>query len=488
MDGLLRRSRQDGYGGGAYEARRDLERMGIDWYTGHPTFEVQHIIDVWDKVYSGLEKIVSPIVEKGSVEELLTDEERKHVSDRDINRLRNCLMALTNMPKSDWSFQSQRVLLIVYGMVREQVDTALGRPVTVTLPTFDADKWQIKEGETDHLGKLRYVEGETIESYMRRNDLDTDDEDYVGYFAQKYTAEEWEGLQQSLTGITKENAEERCREVLAVTGDTHETAMLLTITQSVRQDVAQAYYKGLTAKSQVNDTEGLTEENIIGESETEGEKVAAAQESEAIEEPREDWEEHAVEVLMQRYPEHNEMDIREWVHDYWGNLGTDEENIAEYELHLKNEVKGEEKVSLDKPFASQKEAKDFLNEIGYKGKVSRLLNTDDGTSFIKYFSNGVVTPNIYIGQTTPMDVYRQFHLYGNIMEVTIPEDVSQILDKEQEDALLARKGVWEADRERVRIELTEQGIAFFDVIDCERGASYCVYRTQERQRQLYRLV
>ena len=469
LDGLLRRSRQDGYGGGAYEARRDLERMGIDWYTGHPTYEVQHIIDVWDKVYSGLEKIVSPIVEKGSVEELLTDEERKHVSDRDINRLRNCLMALTNMPKSDWSFQSQRVLLIVYGMVREQVDTALGRPVTVTLPTFVADKWQIKEGETDRLGKLRYVEGETIESYMRRNDLDTDDEDYVGYFAQKYTAEEWEGLQQSLTGITKENAEERCREVLAVTGDTHETAMLLTLTQSVRQDVAQAYYKGLTAKREVNDTEGLAEENIIGESETEGEKVAAAQESEAIEEPREDWEEHAVEVLMQRYPEHNEMDIREWVHDFWGNLGTDEENIAEYELHLKNEVKGEEKVSLDKPFASQKEAKDFLNEIGYKGKVSRLLNTDDGLSFIKYFSNGVVTPNIYIGQTTPMDVYRQFHLYGNIMEVTIPEDVSQILDKEQEDALLARKGVWEADRERVRIELIEQGIAFFDVIDCERG-------------------
>ena len=177
LDGLLRRSRQDGYGGGAYEARRDLERMGIDWYTGHPTFEVQHIIDVWDKVYSGLEKIVSPIVEKGSIEELLTDEERKHVSDRDINRLRNCLMALTNTPKSDWSFQSQRVLLIVYGMVREQVDTALDRPVTVTLPTFDAEQWQIKEGETDHLGKLRYVEGETIESYMRRNDLDTDDED-----------------------------------------------------------------------------------------------------------------------------------------------------------------------------------------------------------------------------------------------------------------------------------------------------------------------
>ena len=469
LDGLLRRSRQDGYGGGAYEARRDLERMGIDWYTGHPTYEVQHIIDVWDKVYSGLEKVVSPIVEKGSVEELLTDEERKHVSDRDINRLRNCLMALTNTPKSDWSFQSQRVLLIVYGMVREQVDTALDRPVTVTLPAFDTDEWQIKEGEADHLGKLRYVEGETIESYMRRNDLDTDDEDYVGYFAQKYTAEEWEGLQQSLTGITKENAEERCREVLAVTGDTHETAMLLTLTQPVRQDIMQAYYKGLTAKREVNDTEGLTEENIIGESKTEGEKVAAAQDSETIEEPREDWEEHAVEVLVQRYPEHNEMDIREWVHDYWGNLDTDEENIAEYELYLKNDVKGEEKVSLDKPFDSQKEAKDFLNEIGYKGKVSRLLNTDDGISFIKYFSNGVVTPNIYIGQTTPMDVYRQFHLYGNIMEVTIPEDVSQILDKEQEDALLARKGVWEADRERVRIELTEQGIAFFDVIDCERG-------------------
>ena len=124
--------------------------------------------------------------------------------------------------------------------------------------------------------------------------------------------------------------------------------------------------------------------------------------------------------------------------------------------------------SLHRPFATQKEARDFLAGIGYAGKVSRLYNVE-GKSFIKYFANGVVTPNIYIGETTPMDVYRQFHLYGNIMEVQIPEDVRQVLEKEQDDTLQAKQDYWEMEREKVRYELTKQGIPFYDVVDCERG-------------------
>ena len=129
----------------------------------------------------------------------------------------------------------------------------------------------------------------------------------------------------------------------------------------------------------------------------------------------------------------------------------------------------QEDATLHQPFATQKDARDFLAGIGYDGKLSRLLTNKDGQSFIKYFSNGVVTPNIYIGETTPMDVYRQFHLYGNIMEVDIPEDVRQVLDKEQDEALQARQDYWEMEREKVRYELNKQGIPFFDVVDCERG-------------------
>lgn len=126
-------------------------------------------------------------------------------------------------------------------------------------------------------------------------------------------------------------------------------------------------------------------------------------------------------------------------------------------------------VDNNAPFTSMAEAKKFLKSIGYTGTTSKLLTNDKGEKFFKYKASGTVTTNIYIGKTTPMDVYRQFHLYKNVMDVTIPDDVSKQLDAEEHGAKEVRKMLNEGERAVVKDVLKEAGIPFHDVIDSERG-------------------
>lgn len=126
-------------------------------------------------------------------------------------------------------------------------------------------------------------------------------------------------------------------------------------------------------------------------------------------------------------------------------------------------------VDNNAPFTSMVEAKKFLKSIGYTGTTSKLLTNANGEKLFKYQASGVVTPYIYIGKTTPMDVYRQFHLYKNVMDVTIPDDVRKQLDAEEHGAKEVRKMLNEGERAVVKDVLKEAGIPFHDVIDSERG-------------------
>jgi hypothetical protein len=126
--------------------------------------------------------------------------------------------------------------------------------------------------------------------------------------------------------------------------------------------------------------------------------------------------------------------------------------------------------NIDKPFASLAEVKKFMDEIGYKGSLSRVLTSENGEKHIRYQTNGVVTPYIILGETTRRDVYKHFLVYGNVMDVNIPADVEAEYEREAADAKELRDTLYADDREAIKSMLTEAGISFFDVIDSERGS------------------
>ena len=124
----------------------------------------------------------------------------------------------------------------------------------------------------------------------------------------------------------------------------------------------------------------------------------------------------------------------------------------------------------DKPLQKLSDVKKFMESIGYKGSMSNTMTSSStGKKIVKYYANGVVTPTITLGETTPRDIWRQFHLYGNIMDVEIPADIKSDLDKEREEYRKVQDELQASDIERTKNILTEAGIPFTDVIDSERG-------------------
>ena len=150
---------------------------------------------------------------------------------------------------------------------------------------------------------------------------------------------------------------------------------------------------------------------------------------------------------------------------------TAEDEISEEEKAKAREwLKGTQKEWRDKPLSTLAEVKWFLNWINYKGSTSKVLTDDEGNKFVKYQANGSVTPNIYLGKTTPREIFKQFLLYGNIMEVNIPNDIQAEFEIERLESKRASDDAWAEDREQVKKLLKEAGIPFYDVIDSERGS------------------
>lgn len=141
--------------------------------------------------------------------------------------------------------------------------------------------------------------------------------------------------------------------------------------------------------------------------------------------------------------------------------------------------KEQNKVDYDAPLNDISEIKDFMQEIGYKGKLSKVFQTD-GKKFVKYDASGSITPNIYIGETTRRDILRQFFLYSNVMGVNIPNDIRSAFEKEAASARELRDQMYADDREKIKKILNDAGIPFVDVIDSERG-SRIVYTNRKSE-------
>ena len=133
-------------------------------------------------------------------------------------------------------------------------------------------------------------------------------------------------------------------------------------------------------------------------------------------------------------------------------------------------IKGTGRGWRDKPLSTLAEVRWFMDWIGYNGVLSKLMTSDNGKKFVKYQANGAVSPNIYLGETTPRDIFKQFLLYGNIMNVGIPTDIEEEFKREQAKAKKTNDALWADDREQIKKILTNAGIPFTDVIDSERGS------------------
>lgn len=127
-------------------------------------------------------------------------------------------------------------------------------------------------------------------------------------------------------------------------------------------------------------------------------------------------------------------------------------------------------VNYDTPLNGLSEVKDFMAEIGYNGGLSKVFDSA-GRKFVKYVAaGGGIQPNIYFGETTKKDVLRQFYMYGNVMDVDIPDNVRRELEKEAASAKQVSDQLYASDREEIKSILNNAGIPFVDVIDSERGS------------------
>ena len=127
-------------------------------------------------------------------------------------------------------------------------------------------------------------------------------------------------------------------------------------------------------------------------------------------------------------------------------------------------------VNNDEPLKSLAEVRNFMEKIGYKGNLSKVMTNEDGKKFVKFYANGSVTPNIYLGETTKRDIYRQFHLYGNTMDVNIPADMQAEFERDDAERKAISDNIYADEREEIKAFLTNTGVPFVDVIDCERGS------------------
>ena len=447
IDALLAHYRNDG----GWRVAHELHGIGLDEHTGYPLYLVSDITDKYEEMESDeRRRLVKSLVEKGGLETLFTGEELDHLSERDKKMMRDELAFFVGKSEREYRFERghQENLLVCYEVLRNKVNQALGVSVQMSQEQISRSKADesLKPSEDTRktiAGRAVFTE-DLIQSNMGiREDL---------------IPENFEKAQTLEGGFDVDLA----RGFLKQRGlDWHTGYRLDDV-----QDIIDKWYAASdeecgreAARITQNGVRGmftLPERNAISEADFDLLEECINH----VRYPKDEWESEQKAVAARQLLILNDTLRRQYA------FGEKEQSAVAVE----SPAAGANKEStLQKPFASQKEAMDFLAGIGYDGKVSRLLSNEDGKSFIKYFSNGVVTPNIYIGETTPMDVYRQFHLYGNIMEVDIPEDVRQVLDKEQDEALQARQDYWEMEREKVRYELNKQGIPFFDVVDCERG-------------------
>ena len=140
--------------------------------------------------------------------------------------------------------------------------------------------------------------------------------------------------------------------------------------------------------------------------------------------------------------------------------------VAETETEPAGETAG---TAAESPLNSLAEVKEFLKSIGYDGSISKVI-TSDGKKLVKYYASGSITPSIVFGETTRRDVYKQFHLYGNVAGVNIPAELEAEFTREDAEAKSISDELYANEREEIKKVLTDAGIPFVDVIDSESGS------------------
>ena len=123
IDKLLTDARS-GEWGSYFEASKNLDRIGIDWYTGQPKYVVHDFVKRWDDAdNTTLSEPLKALLEKGSVEALFTEEELGKLTEREKQLMKACLDFFEGKKDNDYRFdrRQQRQLLIVYDYLKDKV-------------------------------------------------------------------------------------------------------------------------------------------------------------------------------------------------------------------------------------------------------------------------------------------------------------------------------------------------------------------------------
>jgi len=111
------------------EARRDLQRRGVDWYTGQPGYLVDHIVDKWDMAFSEeLDPPVKELTDKEAMEQIFSEEELKHLSVEEKTSFATLLKEVSIQSLQGYSYQQlkdKRRLMVVHDYLKEKAATAI---------------------------------------------------------------------------------------------------------------------------------------------------------------------------------------------------------------------------------------------------------------------------------------------------------------------------------------------------------------------------
>lgn len=132
------------------DAKRDLRRVGIDWYTGQPRYLVSHIVDKWNVAFSDdLEPVISELFEKGSSANIFSEDQQKHLSDAEKTAFDSLVSEVSERTKNGYSYQhldAKRRLVITYEYLKEKADLAVK----------NAEAVEVKEVKPEAPSKEKY--------------------------------------------------------------------------------------------------------------------------------------------------------------------------------------------------------------------------------------------------------------------------------------------------------------------------------------------
>ena len=136
IDEMLRLARSSNWNT-SYSSRSNLKRLGIDWYTGLPTYETAAAVKKWDDVYSEeeLKAPVENLILAGGYDHIFSEEERKYLSAEDRQRMESVLKEFENVSLGHFAENTSlaRRLLVNYEYLRGKAELAMEQNIDVAV-------------------------------------------------------------------------------------------------------------------------------------------------------------------------------------------------------------------------------------------------------------------------------------------------------------------------------------------------------------------